>query len=76
MISGLQTFIRVPPVYHNKLSQSSNGFCDSLQVLVQLPPAASGPVISVEVGLDPRRHDAAQWHVIITIIGLPIMFHA
>jgi len=48
---------------------------NSLQILVQLPPAAPGPVVTIEGGLDPRRHDAAQRYIISTVIGLTVMLH-
>lgn len=29
----------------------------------------------MEGGLDLRRHDAAQWHIIVAVVGLTVMFH-
>lgn len=29
----------------------------------------------MEGGLDLRGHDAAQWYVIVAVVGLAIMFH-
>ncbi|KAA8578117.1 hypothetical protein FQN60_002478, partial [Etheostoma spectabile] len=44
-------------------------------VLVQLGPAAAGPVVPVEGCLHPRRHDAAQRHVVLTVVSLAVMLH-
>lgn len=43
---------------------------------MQLPPAAARPVVPVEGGLDSWRHDAAQNHVILTVIGLAVVLHS
>lgn len=59
-----------------QVSSGSVGSSDhSLQVLVQLHPAAPGPVVPMEGGLNSRRHDAAQRHVVITVVRLTVMFH-